>query len=157
MGSKKIIGIISVSFLLTMLILTFTARKIHNASLPRVRTASLTYEVFMDSLGKEAGSEHESVTEKTGKGDQSERIASYDIGSYGIPRQIYDNHKVFILSKEMINGEERDIAREVADLVIGRSNDTSYEVIEGLSALDQIIISGQELVQDGCEVYVENE
>ena len=76
----------------------------------------------------------------------------------GIPKELYDNHEIYILSSEMINGEIRTVVRNVTEKVeIGRSNENSYEILKGLYGMNKIIIDGFEIIQDGCEVYVINE
>ena len=76
----------------------------------------------------------------------------------GIPKELYDNHEIYILSSEMINGEIRTVVRNVTEKVeIGRSNEDSYEILKGLYGMNKIIIDGFENIQDGCEVYVINE
>lgn len=106
----------------------------------------------------------------TGETDELETIATADNGvnendknyvpstydfCLDIPKEVCDNKKVFVLSTRIINGEERIVAREVSNLELGRVNDGFYEVINGISLLDEVIIEGQDKLQDGCEVYVE--
>lgn len=135
MYRKRVTLVIIVIFYIDMLIFTFIARTIHNKALPRVIAISLEYEIYTAS-------------------EETEQV-SIDF-NLGIPKEIYDKGRVYTISKEMVNGEKRNIAREVTDLVIGRSNDTSYEVISGLSMVDTVIIVGQDKIQDGSEVYVED-
>ena len=75
--------------------------------------------------------------------------------AFGVPKELYDNNELYILSSEMINGEIRTIVRNVTEEVeIGRSNEESYEVVKGLYGFNEIIIDGLEDIEDGCEVYV---
>lgn len=133
MNSKKITLIAGAIFYTTMLVLSITAKKIHIASLPKVTVESFESERFEDEGADPINYKWNLV----------------------IPQELYDNQKVYIIIKEIVNGEERNIAKEVKDIEIGQSNDSGYEVIRGLSSIDQIITTGQEMIQDGCEVYVE--
>lgn len=126
MKTKKITLIVGATFYLFMTVLSFTARKLHIASLPKVTTQSL----------------------------ESLAIFQWNLA---LPLEVYDNQKVYVVVKEVVNGEERDIARVVAELILGQSNEDSYEVISGISPFDQVITTGQELIWDGCEVYVKEE
>jgi|GEM_PF-390044 len=150
MSGKRTTLIVSVIFYIIMIIFTVSARKIHNESLPRVTVESLAYEAFAE---EEAAVDVKSEADE--KSELNKTPMNYE-WNVGILKELYDNQKVYIISKEIMNGEERSIAKEVTNLVIGRSNDTSYEVLSGLSVLDQVIITGQELIQDGREVYVED-
>lgn len=139
MRTKRITIFVCVFFYVILLVLTLAARPIHNASLPRVTVGTLDFKEF-DYVE-----------------DESSDIAfrkNYRL-SVGLPKELYDNHKVYIIRKEIVNGEERDIAREVTNLELGQSNDKFYEVIRGISMLDQVVFTGQEYIQDGSEVYVE--
>lgn len=127
-------------FYLGMLGLTILSRPIHNASLPKVKIARPRKEQFtFDKIETKDGS------------------ASYtrDKSAYGIPRKIYDSGQIFVVVKEVINEEERNIARRVEGIEIGLSNDTSYEITEGLLTLKSLIVTGYEGIEDGDEVYVE--
>lgn len=130
--------IVSILFYAVMLILTASARIIHNSTLPKVTVGYLEGQRFQ---------QNESYNEKD--------ILTKVLISIGIPKTLYESQHVYILSKEIINGEERNIAREVMNLEIGRSSDTHYEVIKGISGIDLVILTGGELVEDGQEVYVE--
>ncbi|NLC19367.1 MAG: hypothetical protein GX757_09160 [Clostridiales bacterium] len=135
--SKKIIIAVCISYYLILLILTLCARRIHNASLPRVTVGTLEFEEF-DYYDENSDADRK----------------SFRLGA-GIPKEIYDNHKVYVIRKEIVNGEERNIAREVKNLEIGQSNEKYYEVLQGISMIDLVVFTGQEYIQDGSEVYVE--
>ena len=122
----------------------YSARKIHVASLPRVKVTDVKFEIF----------EVEEYADESGSGNTNR---DYDM-EIGIPKELYDNHEIYILSSEMINGEIRTVVRNVTEKVeIGRSNEDSYEILKGLYGMNKIIIDGFENIQDGCEVYVINE
>lgn len=124
---KKITLIVGAVFYLGILVLSITAKQIHIAMLPKVTVVNLGTKVFGDNA------------------------------NIALPKELYDNKTVYILTKEIVNGEERCIANEVTDLVLGQSDATDYEVIQGILFIDQVITSGQELLQNGCEVHVESE
>lgn len=174
MNAKRIILILSAIFYIVMLILSISVRKIHIASLPRVKVARLDFISFKNESEADASLADINIADiaeaDKGEADARETIATADNGaiendsnyvpsSYefclAIPKKICDNKKVFILSTRVINGEERTVAREVSNLELGRANDSFYEVINGISLLDEVIIEGQDKLQDGCEVYVE--
>lgn len=133
--TKKITIIITGAFFIAMLLLSFTAKRMHQSSLPKVQAATLEYQYFVD--------------EETQEGAQFLGFA------YGLPKKLYDDGIVFIISNEVVNGEVRTIARRVVDLKLGRENEDYYEVIEGISYGVQVIMSGDETIQDGDEVLIE--
>lgn len=144
MSGKKTTLIVMAIFYITMLAFTVSARKIHVASLPRVKVTDVKFEIF----------EVEEYEDESGSGNTNR---DYDM-EIGIPKELYDNYEIYILSSEMINGEIRTVVRNVTEKVeIGRSNEVSYEILKGLYGMNKIIIDGFENIQDGCEVYVINE
>ncbi|NLJ96984.1 MAG: hypothetical protein GX321_07490 [Clostridiales bacterium] len=164
MRTKRITIIVCAFFYIILLTLTFSARRIHNASLPRVTVVNLEFERFEDKVEAEGFEGEPSLGNDPLDKDNKEK--NNDIGnshinrmnfklSVGIPKELYENHKIYVIRREIVNGEERNIAREVTNLEIGQSNDKFYEVIRGLSSLDQVVLTGQDLIQDGSEVYVE--
>ena len=157
MNIKKITLITGAVFYLAMLVLSFTAKKMHIASLPKVTVENLKTERFEDKIVDTEESEIENK-EETVTTEKSVNIMESNQYRWNvaIPKELYDNQKVYIIIKEILNGEERSIAKEVTNLVIGQSNDSNYEVISGLSSYDQVVRTGQKLIQDGCEVYVED-
>jgi len=139
MRGKRVIIIVSVLFYLSMIVLTVSARRIHIAGLPRVIVGYLEMERFAVLKTNEQGGEEEGM--------------SFNLG---IPKELYDNRKLYVIEKTMVNGEERNLAREVEDFELGQASDNFYEVLKGLSSIDQVILTGQDKIQDGDEVYVEN-
>lgn len=131
--------IVSVLFYAVMLFLTLIARPVHNVALPKVTIGRLEGQRF----------------QRNETNDQTDTVAIGDF-AIGIPKNLYENGSVYILSKEIMNGEERDIAREVKNMEIGRFNENYYEIIKGISGLDLVILTGGEFIEDGQEVYVEN-
>lgn len=133
--TKKITMVITVVFFATMLLLSLTAKKLYQSSLPKVQVATLEYENF----------EEEGTTD----GGQFFDFA------FGLPKDLYNGGTVYVISNETINGEIRTIARTVVGLKLGRENEDYYEVLEGISYGAQVIIRGGEIIQDGDEVLIE--
>ncbi len=127
---RKITIILCFIFFLAMAILSFTARSIHNMTLPKVTVGYLRNENFIENNVNNMG--------------------------LAIPKEMYDsNQNIYVIRREIVNGEERNIAR-MAKLRIGSSNEEYYEVKQGISILDLVILSGGEMIRDGMEVYVES-
>lgn len=164
MRAKRITIIVCAFFYIILLTLTFSARRIHNASLPRVTVINLEFERFEDKVEAEGFEREPSLgndpldKDNKGKnndtGNSNRNRMNFKL-SVGIPKELYENNKIYIIRREIVNGEERNIAREATNLEVGQSNDKFYEVIRGLSSLDQVVLTGHELIQDGSEVYVE--
>lgn len=152
MRAKRITIIVCAFFYIILLTLTFSARRIHNASLPRVTVINLEFERFEDAEGNDPLDKDKGNNNDTGNSNRNRMNFKLSVG---IPKELYDNHKIYVIRREIVNGEERNIAREAINLEIGQSNDKFYEVIRGLSGLDQVVLTGHELIQDGSEVYVE--
>lgn len=138
MKTKRITWIVTGLFFVVMLFLTVVTRKIHIASLPKVTVCSLEMVWFDEKQGEESEEENSMLQL-----------------SLGLPKELYHGQKIFVISMEVVNGEERSIAREVNHLVLGRESKDYYEVVEGISSLDQVILSEEESIQDGDEVYIE--
>lgn len=126
MKHKRKILVVGTVFYLSMLFLSVSAKRIHTAKLPKVTVTNLETKNFGECA------------------------------NVAIPKEVYDSYPVYIIEKEILNGEERSFAKEVTDLVIGQSDDLNYEVIQGLTWMDQVIVNNQNQLKDGCEVYVEN-
>ncbi len=138
MTVRKITWLITVLFFCIMLLLTLSARSIHNAKLPKVKTGYLTYERFS----------HDEKKQYKDSNLQNEFTV-------GLPKELYNNHSIYKISIETVNGEERSIARRITELVLGSENEGYYEVVEGITVLDQIIFESNKILQDGDEVYIE--
>ena len=146
MRGKKITLIVTAFFYIFMLVFSVSARKIHVASLPRVKVTDIEFETFEIEEQEQLEVEEEA--------DNWNFNMDFD-RAFGVPKELYDNNELYILSSEMINGEIRTIVRNVTEEVeIGRSNEESYEVVKGLYGFNEIIIDGLENIEDGCEVYV---
>lgn len=138
MNTKRITWIFTVLFFAAMFFLALVARRIHIASLPKVTVCSLEMVQFEEKQGEESEEKNSSVE-----------------FSLGLPKELYHGQKIFVISMEVVNGEERSIAREVYHLVLGRENKDCYEVVEGITSLDRVILSEEESIQNGDEVYIE--
>ena len=129
---KRIILIISILFYAAMAVLSLTARKIHNASLPQVEVMELKSDIFYNEDG------------------------STSFGT-SFPKELYNDGVVYRVVAEMINKEIRYIARLAQNIEFGKENFTCYEVTDGLFYSDKIITSSLEGITDGCEVYIKEE
>lgn len=119
-----------------MLILTISARSIHNSQIPNVTVKRLTQDDFAINSTLTSGEE---VTA------HQKRLA--------IPKSIIDSGEVYIITRIYINGEERNAARLVSPQ-IGTSNEESYEVTGGIDRRDLIIIESNKKIKDGDEVFI---
>lgn len=123
---KKILIAVTAVFFAGMLVLTFTARTVHNAGLPhisaaRVQTASFPVEGgFAQALAV--------TTEQ------------YEQG-------------VYLLYKTTVNGEQRDFIRR-AEIVPGQEYEGFVEVVSGLSLADKIVVESDRELREGEVVVV---
>lgn len=122
---KKLLICVTALFIIAMTVLTFTARDIHNSTLPHVTAKRLSQVAF---------------------NDYSRTLA--------IPKEIIDNGDVFIIGTRIINGEKRNVAQKVT-LTLGLENDDYYEVIGGIIGNELIIFSTDRELENGDEVFVE--
>ena len=130
MGNKKLLFAVIALFYFGMALFAIFAKKIHTASLPRVRIGYLEQRVF--AIGER----------------QSFLPA--------LPRELCGT-ELYYLSEEEKNGEMRYFARKMDELVIGEEENGYCPVTEGMSALWPLITDGAEELKDGQEVVVENE
>lgn len=136
MNGKKITMVISLCFYFIIFLLTIVAKKIHIASLPKVTVECLEFVTF----------------EREEQAKENSNMLEFGLG---LPKTLYDNHEIYVISTEIMNGEERSIARIVTDLVLGRENEDYYEVLEGISNLDQVIVYSDGVIYEGEEVAIE--
>lgn len=134
---RKIINaIFTFVFFSLILILTISARNIHNTQISNVNVKRLTQEdfEFKSTLinGEEITSQHK-------------RLA--------IPKSIVDKGEVYVITRIYINEEERDAARLVFPQ-IGTENDEFYEVAGGIDRRDFVIYKSNKKLKDGDEVYI---
>lgn len=136
---KKTISIsMMLMFFIAMFIFTLTARTIHNSQIPNVTAARLTYEDFEIEYTLESGQVMTSM---------QKRLA--------IPQSVYDKGDVYIITTIHINGEERTAVQKV-HLEIGNENNEFYEVVNGLTGLEIVVINSDKELITGNEVYIRN-
>lgn len=136
---KKVINaVFTIIFFLIMLILTISARDIHNSQIPNVTVKRLTQEDFAFISILKNGEE---VTTR------EKRLA--------IPKSIIDSGEVYVITRTIINGEERDAARLVFPQ-IGVENEEFYEVIAGVDRRDLVIFDSNKKLKDGDEVFIKS-
>ncbi len=130
MGRKKILFAVIVLFYFGMALLAVFAKKLHTASLSKVRIAYLEQRVF--NVGE----------------SQSFLPA--------LPREFLGT-ELYYLSEEEKNGEVRYIARSLDGVILGEEENGYCPVTDGMSAFWPLITVGTEKLKDGQEVFVENE
>lgn len=135
---KKTINlIITVLFITCMIILTITARKVHNNMIPNVKVSRFSIEQFNSS---------------TDKGSQK-NISTQEC--MAIKKKIYNQGEIFIISLEEKNDEMRAFVHKTK-LVTGRESDKYYEVTNIYDPETKFVIESNQKLQDGDEVYIVN-
>lgn len=127
--------IITVIFFAGMTVLTFSARAIHNASLPKVVCKKLSYEDFPFEYTDENGVIYTGMR------------ASAAIET----RCLEDN--VYVLYEYEKNGEKRDFVRIVM-LETGAEYGDFTQVLSGLTSSQKYVYEYEGEIYDGCEVFV---
>ena len=117
--------ILTVIFFASMAWLTANARSVHENSLPHVTAKRISREMF--------------------SGSYTRRLA--------VPKELFDTGDVFVISVRIVNGEKRNFARRVFIETVAE-NDEFYEVIEGLTGNELIIVESDRGFGDGDEVYL---
>ncbi|MBP0983634.1 MAG: hypothetical protein J6A19_07910 [Oscillospiraceae bacterium] len=131
----KVLIIITAVFFAVMLALTFSARAIHEASLPHVRAQRLSTADFPFSYTDENGEL------RTGT-RQAAAITKEQL-----------ERGVYVLYSAMKNGEKRDFV-QCAEIVTGEQSGDYFEVVSGVSMVDRIIVEYDRELYDGGEVAV---
>ncbi|MCL2018966.1 MAG: hypothetical protein FWG70_04325 [Oscillospiraceae bacterium] len=134
--------IITLIFFASMVVLTVTARDIHNALLPQVTARRLTQEDFEFVIDFEYDGIPQTavITQK--------RLA--------IPKELYNpdtSDAVFVVTTIYINGEERVGVRRVVPQT-NEKNEGFYEVTGGISRSDFVIFTSSKVLEDGAEVFI---
>ncbi len=123
---KKILIAVTAVFFAAMLALTFTARSIHNATLPHVSVKRVETAFFPAENGS------------------TQAIA--------VTSEQYEQG-VYVHYNTVINGEKRDFIRR-AEIIAGQESDGYVEVISGLTFIDKIVVEADRELRDG-EVFLE--
>lgn len=130
MRRKRILCLVSGLFYLCMAVLGMFAKKLHTASLPKVRIGYLEQRSFWV--------------------EESQEFLP------ALPQELYGT-VLYYLSEEEKNGEVRYIARKIENLSLGGEVDGYYPVVDGMSAYWPVITEVAEELKEGQEVFVENE
>ena len=138
MKAKNIITIIiTLLFFTLMLFLTFSARAIHNASLPHVTVERLSQQQFPFEYIDDTGV-----------------LATGMSSTLAIRTELLKNDLYVIYQSEK-NGEKRDFVRS-AVVEKGAEYNGFTEVLSGIGFGDKVVISSDTALYDGCECVVEN-
>lgn len=130
MGKKKLLLAVIGLFYFGMALFAISAKKLHTASLPRVRIEYLEQRVFY--------------------------VGESQTFLPALPREFLGT-ELYYLSEEEKNGEVRYIARSLDGVTLGEEENGYCPVTDGMSALWPLITAGAEKLTDGQEVFVENE
>lgn len=130
MRKKAVILTFSGLFYVAMLLLAVFAKKMHTAALPTVRIAYLEQKMFL-------------------LGEEREYLPA-------LPEELY-GRLLYYVSEEEKNGEIRYVARKLENVQLGEKNGTYYPVQDGISSFVTLIVESDEALEEGKEVFVENE
>jgi hypothetical protein len=133
---KKMLVVITAAFFAAMLFLTVFAEDIHTAALPVVSVQRPEQKTFPVEYTSEDGT--------TATGTQTAVAVSEALLESG----------VYVIYTAKKNGTERTFVRK-AEIAAGEEKDGYFEVLSGLTYLDQIVTSDTADLYDGCEVRVE--
>ena len=130
MQKKRVLVAASAVFYLVLALLAVFAKKLHTASLPRVRIGYLEQKnVIVD--GKQ----------------QYLPVLSEEL--YGTD--------IYCISEEEKNGEIRYVARRIEVTVSDEPQKGYYAVLSGLNSYSPLIVECFEVLEEGREVFVVNE
>lgn len=129
---RKKAGILALSglFYIVMLLLAVSARKMHTAALPVVRIAYLEQKMFLT-------------------GEEREYLPA-------LPEAL-KGRALYYVSEEEKNGESRYVARKLENVQLGEEKEGYYPVQDGISSYVALIVESDETLEEGKEVFVENE
>jgi len=130
MRKKNVLLVISGVFYLAMALLAVFAKKLHTASLPTVQIGYLE--------------------QKTVTIDEKRQYLPV------LPEELYGN-PLYYVSAEEKNGEIRYVARRIEVTVYDEPQDGYYAVLSGANSYTAFIVEGFEELEEGREVFVENE
>lgn len=130
MRKRTVLLAISGLFYAVLLLLTVFAKKLYTASLPRVKIGYL---------------EQRAVT----VGEERQYLPM-------LPEKLYGK-TLFFVSAEEKNGEFRYVARALEATVAEEQQNGYYAVLDGINGFTALIVEGFEELEEGREVFVENE
>lgn len=130
MRKKTAVLVLSGLFYGAMLLLAVFAKKLHTATLPKVRIAYLEQKTFLT-------------------GEEREYLPA-------LPEELYGK-LLYSVTEEERNGELRYVARKLEGVHLGEEKDGYYPVLGGISSFTPLIVEGYEKPEEGREVFVENE
>jgi hypothetical protein len=133
---KKMLVVITAAFFAAMLFFTAFAEGIHTAALPVVSVQRPEQKTFPVEYTSEDGT--------TATGTQTAVAVSETLLESG----------VYVIYTAKKNGTERTFVRK-AEIAAGEEKDGYFEVLSGLTYLDQIVTSDTADLYDGCEVRLE--
>ena len=132
-----VLCLLSLLFYGAMLLLSLTARDIHNARLPQVTASRPFKQKFTYTVTWE-----DSVIERTGS-------------FTALPKDMVDTGKVFTLRSETENDFTYHYAQQISIVVDeGKTNDDYYAITSGINSWDTLIVTGYEALEDGDEVFL---
>ncbi len=138
MKIKTIItAIVAVLFFTVMIFLTFSARAIHNASLPLVTAEKLPSVQFPFEYTDESGN-----------------VMTGTKSALAIRTELLDSD-IFILYQREKNGDLRYYVR-LAEIETGAENNGFTEVLSGIGYGDKVVVNTDKELYDGCEVCANN-
>lgn len=130
MRRKEVLWVVNGLFYLVMLVLALFAKKLYTASLPCVRVGYLERMSFL--------------------------LDGESVYVTALPEALYGK-TLYSVEKEEKNGEERFVVRELQAEISGEKQNGYYPVLRGISAFVMLVVEGMEELEEGREVFVENE
>lgn len=130
MHKKKVLVAVSAVFYLAMALLAVFAKKMHTASLPTVRIGYLE--------------------QKTVTIDEKRQYLPV------LPEELHGK-PLYQVSEEEKNGEIRYVARRIEITVADEPKEGYYAVLSGGGSYTALIVEGFDELEEGKEVFVENE
>lgn len=137
---NKAMYFISSLFWSIMIVLSLSARVIHNTRLPHAETLTVKKQDFICTFADENGN-----------------ILSASRRAVGIPKAL-NNHEIYVIIQEEVYGETRYYAHKVDVMMYDEYDSEEYlAVMYGLSAGDKLIVSTDRPLEDHIEVYYDGQ
>lgn len=130
MRKKDILWAVNGLFYLVMLMLALFAKRIYTSSLPCVRIGYLERKTFV--------------------------LDGESIFLTALPEELYGK-TLYSVIKEEKNGENRFVVSKVQANISGEKQNGYYPVLGGLSDFVMLVVEGMEELEEGREVFIENE